>query len=302
MSGDASSTMVEAVLTALYLRGAPRMGVVHRTSAGAAAYVLRAEQPTLESAHSTLRSNGFWAEATALQTPGLLDWAVQRVEKGEVLTLASKAYPMRWLARLGSQAPPALWLSGPMPTAPFLGAVGSRMLRPESGRFARTLGTVCASMGYGLASGGAEGADRLAAQGAQSAGSPVVEILPFGIARMHSGCHGSARLSVAAPNSPFSAPQAMERNALIYALSEATIVVQARFREGGTWVGAVDAIRRRLTRVVVRDDPADRASRALIALGATPLSEAASIPAVLNRSDAQRVLPHVLESRTAYAA
>lgn len=63
----------------------------------------------------------------------------------------------------------------------------------------------------------------------------------------------------------------MERNALIYAISEHTVVVHARLNEGGTWSGARIALRRKLCSVLVRVRSDDPASRALIALGGVPL-------------------------------
>ncbi|MEA2553228.1 MAG: hypothetical protein QOJ65_1404 [Fimbriimonadaceae bacterium] len=64
----------------------------------------------------------------------------------------------------------------------------------------------------------------------------------------------------------------MERNALLYALGDAALIVRAQFKTGGTWHGAIDAHRRRLTRLIVREDPSNPAHRALVALGAVPLS------------------------------
>jgi predicted Rossmann fold nucleotide-binding protein DprA/Smf involved in DNA uptake len=63
----------------------------------------------------------------------------------------------------------------------------------------------------------------------------------------------------------------MERNALIYAIADAAVIVHARFKTGGTWHGAVEALRRRYTRLIVREDANNAAHRALIGLGAIPL-------------------------------
>jgi hypothetical protein len=73
----------------------------------------------------------------------------------------------------------------------------------------------------------------------------------------------------------------MERNALLYALAEYALVAHARFKQGGTWSGATDALRRRLCRLVVREDEGDLASRALAALGAVPLASPAGLGAAL---------------------
>lgn len=111
------------------------------------------------------------------------------------------------------------------------------------------------------------GCDRAAVLGAASA----MEIVPYGLDLRRKLPPGRCRLSASAPGAEFTSAAAMERNALIYAASEHTVVISARFKEGGTWIGATEALRRKLTRLVVRRSPSDAASRALIALGAIPL-------------------------------
>jgi predicted Rossmann fold nucleotide-binding protein DprA/Smf involved in DNA uptake len=65
----------------------------------------------------------------------------------------------------------------------------------------------------------------------------------------------------------------MERNRLVYAMSDRALVVHGRYREGGTWAGATDALRRGLTNVFVRSCPEPWAG-AMRALGARPVSRA----------------------------
>ena len=60
----------------------------------------------------------------------------------------------------------------------------------------------------------------------------------------------------------------MERNALIYAYGTHTVVIRPRYRVGGTWHGATDALRRDLGVVGVLGRRADAASEALTAIGA----------------------------------
>jgi len=113
------------------------------------------------------------------------------------------------------------------------------------------------------------GVDRLAAGAFEQAGGPgrAVEVLPCGL-DSHTPAAGVARLSPWAPEAPFATGQAMARNALLYAASPVTVVVQPRFRAGGTWAGATDALRRRLSAVVVWGPPGCPACAALVALGA----------------------------------
>ena len=96
-------------------------------------------------------------------------------------------------------------------------------------------------------------------------------------------------LSVCAPDEPFSRGAAMERNALIYSLGEASVVCKARFREGGTWHGAVDCLRRRLSPLIVRDD-GSQAAKALVSLGATPIREVEELGSILAKPRMERGL------------
>jgi len=53
-------------------------------------------------------------------------------------------------------------------------------------------------------------------------------------------------ISVCSPNEPFSTARAMERNQLIYAFGDLTVVHSARFKTGGSWHGAIKALRQHL--------------------------------------------------------
>ena len=138
--------------------------------------------------------------------------------------------------------------------------VGSRSPSPAAARFSSALGVTLARSGFALVSGGAPGIDRIAAAAyLRAEGSDLTEFWPCGLLRPWSAVmdasdvwaepefEGGRRiraLSAAAPDEPFSAARAMERNGFIYAAGLVTVVVEARLREGGTWHGAVSALRR----------------------------------------------------------
>ncbi len=271
------SSQLEIVLGALYLPGAPRAHEVPRSQWRAVCGALRRSAASLSSAHVCLRAAGLWSEALALQTPGLLVWSEHLVNQGRVLTAASSQFPKNWLAS-SFAFPPAFYLQGVMPESALIGVVGSRRIGPAARDFARQVGRAAADLGYAIVSGGAAGCDRSGMAGAFVG----VEILPCGIEAYEgpSAKEGVCRLSAVAPKEAFTSAAAMERNALIYSASEATVVVQARLRAGGTWAGAADALRRKLTRVLVRtaDEPA---MRALISLGGLPLSSPEGLQNVL---------------------
>jgi predicted Rossmann fold nucleotide-binding protein DprA/Smf involved in DNA uptake len=145
------------------------------------------------------------------------------------------------------------------------------------------------SSGMSLVSGGAVGCDQIAAQAAllTGPGARVVEILPFGLECPGGGADarpGITRVSVCEPGARFATGQAMERNLLIYALSSATGVVGPRLRQGGTWSGAAEALRRRVGPVLVAGDDAPAVS-ALRAMGALDLVSFVDVAAALERDD-----------------
>lgn len=230
-----------------------------------------AEPASLSGAAGLLSRAGMWEESALLAEQGRLAWGESLVAAGRALTPFDPRYPSGWLDALGSGAPPALWVSGSLPSRPLVGVVGSRALPLPAQRLARGIGAFLAGSGRGVVSGGAWGADRLGVAGAVSAGSGCsVEILPCGL-----GCAGpsmaSARLSLWPADAAFSGQRAMVRNRLIYAWSRQAVVVHARYGAGGTWGGAVDSLRRGLGRVVVADW-GDAASAALCALGGVRLA------------------------------
>lgn len=223
----------------------------------------------LSGAARALHRDGLWEEACLLDVPGRLAWGENLVESGRVMTPFDSGYPQGWLDALGSGAPPALWVDGQVPTRPLVGLAGSRHLPPGASGLARSIGAYLASSGRGVVSGGAWGADRQGVAGAISLGGGfAVELLPYGLAAGNPG--SIARLSAFAPDAPFSAQRAMFRNRLIHAWSRRSVIVHARYLVGGSWGGAIDALRRGLGRVLIADW-GDEASAALCALGAVAL-------------------------------
>ena len=270
-------TACAVALTALYLRGGPHRTRLERMRWLALSAALRRRAATLGQLADCAREEGFPDEALVLDSAQALDWAERRVHSGEVVTAVSADYPSRWLQVLGASAPPALWSvrHGRVASAGGHGTiavVGSREISASIRRLARSVGQVAASAGLELFSGNAKGCDEASMRGAVSVGGRVVGVLPHGIRRLERRISGVQYLSVCPPDEEFSRGSAMERNALIYAAAEASVVVHARLREGGTWFGAVEAHRRKLTRLIVWQDASLAGNRGLLALGATPLS------------------------------
>ena len=169
-----------------------------------------------------------------------------------VLSRADADYPRRLKQRLGEDAPPILYGSG---DAAVLGAgglavVGSRNVDEALIEYTGNVGRLAASAGRCLVSGGARGIDRAAMRGALDAGGRVVGVLADGLEkaamlRDHREALMNKRLVLVSPYDPaarFQVGHAMQRNKLIYALSDAALVVNSDYGKGGTWTGAVEQL------------------------------------------------------------
>jgi predicted Rossmann fold nucleotide-binding protein DprA/Smf involved in DNA uptake len=128
-------------------------------------------------------------------------------------------------------------------------------------------------------SGGAAGADSFGAIGAARRGGAAAHFLPGGCPEPF----GPVALFTPNPDAPaFDRVQALTRNKWVYAAAEATIVVASRFGEGGSWAGAIAAMRARLGRVIVfLSDMPSSGNEALAKLGATPLRSADELREVM---------------------
>jgi predicted Rossmann fold nucleotide-binding protein DprA/Smf involved in DNA uptake len=124
----------------------------------------------------------------------------------------------------------------------------------------------------------------------------VVGVLPEGVERRlrepstRSVVAGGQAVLVSPyhPGAAFSAGAAMGRNKLIYALSDVAVVVSSADGSGGTWTGAVEAIKGGWVPVLVRDDPGVPAGNlSLIEQGAVPILTA-SIGASLSAIELAR--------------
>lgn len=186
------------------------------------------------------------------------------------LTRISPSYPAR-LRRMGESAPPVLFCRGALDSLnqPGVALVGSRELSPAGRAFARRVGELAAREGLVLISGNARGADQCAQEACLAAGGRVLAILPEGL-RDHSPA--TERISYLCQwgwHLPMLGYRALERNRLIHALGEKTLVAQSRTR-GGTWQGSLENLRRGWSPLFVNADGGEGAL-ALIDLGATPL-------------------------------
>ncbi len=247
-----------------------------------------------------LLENAGRARLAELQSPDLGGGAVERLlDRGAalgimaerwtsrglwVLSRSDDAYPSRLKSYLGQAAPPLLFGAGEsrLLQAGGLAIVGSRDASEEDIEFARSVSAACASQEIAVISGGARGVDLESMAAGFEAGGKAVGVLPDSLARnavspRYREGLVSGRLVLVSPYDPESrwfAFTAMERNKVIYALSDAALVVSSAAENGGTWAGAVKALdAARIPVYVKAHGNVKDGNRKLLALGGCPFPE-----------------------------
>ena len=196
-----------------------------------------------------------------------------------IVSRADSSYPSRLKRVLGLHAPPLLFGYGDISQLDKggIGVVGSRKPSEEALAFAQMIGEECAKTGLTLISGGAEGCDNAAIQGALEAQGQVIVVLSHGLikaalVKKYTDAIRAGKaviISSTRPDAHFNIGEAMARNKLIYALSDAVVVAAARYKTGGTWAGATEAMRKWKTPVYVRQT----GEVGLAQLGAQPIRQ-----------------------------
>ncbi len=279
--------IIQAVLTVLYLPGFQNSRSFSKRSWPDVVRAIRTHH--LLSPADALTKVQLHAEAACLQNEQTLAEALRLVAANSAITAVSPHYPKRWLSVLGAGAPPALWSAGQPFSQPTISIVGGRSVSAHDSAFSRDVSSEVVRLGYAVCSGGAKGCDNAAEVGALSSDGKVLRIVPHGLGSS-SDSSGAWVLSACHPEASFSAAAAMHRNLLIYAASDAAVVCRARFKEGGTWAGATEALRRRCTKVIVQDDESSLAHRSLRSLGAVSLSSPSDLALCLQNPGVQAAL------------
>ncbi len=245
---------------------------------------------------------------TLLSASTALGFQQDRLADGgiDLVSALDARFPAVLRERLGPACPTFLLVAGPLEwlSRPGLGVVGSRDASDEALLVARQSAERAVAEVWPVISGLARGVDQVAMSGALEAGGVVVGIPAEGILqasrkadvrrRVHDG-----ELCIASPygpSAPFTAGNAMGRNKIIYGLSRVAFVVAADRDAGGTWAGAKEALDRRFAPVAVwAGDGAKDGNAALIARGATPITELSKLFAVQHSvgspSAVQQTLP-----------
>ena len=227
-----------------------------------------------------------------LKRSGSISFSLQKIEqKGiKIVTFLDEGFPTRLFEKLGDFCPPLFYTCGDTSICDgkFVGYVGSRNIDENDIRWTEKNVSNNLLKKFGVVSGGAKGIDSVAINYALEHGGKVIVFLADNInekikdayIRKHIWDENLIIFSHFSPcakktrNTFVSA--AMERNKFIYAMSLATAVVRSDLNKGGTWSGAVDAIKHGWSDVYVWENKNYPGNLKLIEMGATALDDEGS--------------------------
>ncbi len=193
----------------------------------------------------------------------------------------SEDYPQR-LADLGGQAPALLYGVGNKTLLSYGGiaVVGSRDADEEALEYTQALARACARQGIQVVSGGARGIDSAAMLTAIEEGGTALGVLPDSLGKASlAGKYREAlmekNLVLISPHDPgsgFNVGNAMGRNKYVYALADRGLVVSTSAGKGGTWEGAIEALKKEFIYVRMAGN-APEGNRQLLEMGALAFPE-----------------------------
>lgn len=206
--------------------------------------LMRACQPVIDEARlQRLLGRGFLLSQVIERWQARAIWVVSR---------ADAQYPRRLKVRLREDAPAVIYGCGDMALLESggLAVVGSRHVDDALIDYTMAVGRLAARAGRTVVSGGAKGIDQAAMRGALEAGGKVSGVLADSLEkttmnREHRNLLLDGQLVLISPYDPgagFNVGNAMQRNKLIYALADASMVVSSDLNKGGTWTGAVEQL------------------------------------------------------------
>lgn len=209
-----------------------------------AADILHACQPVIDEGRlQKLLGRGFLLSQAIERWQARAIWVVSR---------ADAEYPRRLKARLRENAPAVLYGCGDTALLETggLAVVGSRHVDDALVDYTMAVGRLAARAGRMLVSGGAKGIDQAAMRGALEGGGKVCGVLADSLEkttmnREHRNLLLDGQLVLISPYDPsagFNVGNAMQRNKLIYALADTSLVVSSDLNKGGTWAGAVEQL------------------------------------------------------------
>lgn len=206
-----------------------------------------------------------------------------------VVTRSDPDYPTRMRKRLGSESPPILIGCGArrLLNAAGVAVVGSRDASEDDLKFTWDFGRTIAENDYIVVSGGARGVDETAMLGCIDAGGKAVGILADSLLRAvtstkYRNALATDQIALVTPYNPeagFNTGNAMARNKYIHACADAAVIIAAGKDKGGTWNGAIEALRAGWVPVWARTTHASpEGNVALVKRGAIDMGDRAATP------------------------
>ena len=236
--------------------------------------------------HLSLKEEEARRIRTLLDASRALAFESERLEEGGIrlITVADESFPSKLRDSLGEQCPAMLLVAGPSEwlSEPGVGIVGSRKITESHEDVAADVARSAVRDGFGVISGLARGIDQVAMRTGLEIGGRVCGIPTEGVRTIsrNSDIRAAVQegvLTIASPygpDAPFSVGSAMGRNKLIYGLADATVIITSESGKGGTWDGALEAIKKNYGRVLVWDGPdVGAGNSALIAKGAERITD-----------------------------
>ncbi len=163
-------------------------------------------------------------------------------------------YPLFLKQRLKHSAPAILYGVGEIEllSKGGLAVVGSRNIDEEAVEYTQQIARICAEEKIQIISGGAKGVDQASMLGILEAGGTAIGVLADSL--LKAATLGKYRdsiregqltlISTYDPSAGFSVGNAMGRNKYIYALANYALVVSSSVGKGGTWTGAMEALKK----------------------------------------------------------
>lgn len=196
-----------------------------------------------------------------------------------IVSWSDERYPERFKQLKGRA--PALVFGFGNPNAfsdNALAIVGSRNATEDRLSIAAQVGKKCAEQKITVVSGGARGVDMVAMKGGLEAGGNVVGVLADSL--LSSTRNRAYReaiqeghlclMSEVHPEARFDVGNAMARNRLAYACADAALIIDCEPKKGGTWAGALDALREEKAVYVLEGASAEQELRELGAIVVSP--------------------------------
>ena len=197
-----------------------------------------------------------------------------------IVSRADETYPSRYKRKLGRSAPPIVYGIGPpaLIERGGLAVVGSREPDASSQEYTERLGRWAGSSNLQVVSGAARGVDETSMVACINAGGTALGIVAESLLKLsmrrefREGILAERLTLISSfdPDAGFTVGNAMGRNRWIYALADRALVVACSEGRGGTWAGALEALKRHELVYVRTGNPARPGNDALAAHGALP--------------------------------